>query len=119
MDSKALIQEISQVIYDKKGLNILALSVGHFSTVADYLIIAEGNVERHVMAIGQNVVTSIRDECGVRPHHAEGLHSGDWILLDYCNVLVHLFMPGMREKFQLEKLWADGKIIELNLSLTA
>ncbi len=118
MDSKDLIQKISQVINDKKGLNVLALSVGHFSTVTDFLIIAEGNVERHVMAIAQAIVSEIRDECGIRPHHVEGLHSGDWILIDYCDVLVHLFMPGMREKFQLEQLWSGGKTVDLNLSLT-
>lgn len=119
MDSKDLIQKISQTIYDKKGLNILALEVGHFSTVADYLVIAEGNVERHVMAIGQEIISVLRDEHGVRPHHVEGLHTGDWVLIDYCDILIHLFMPGMREKFQLEKLWADGKTIDLELSLTA
>lgn len=119
MDSKDLIQKISQVIFDKKGLNILALSVGHFSTVTDYLVIAEGNVERHVMAIGQEIISVLRDEHGLRPHHVEGLHSGDWILIDYCDILIHLFMPGMRDKFQLEKLWSGGKSIELNLSLSA
>lgn len=118
MDSKDLIQKISQVICDKKGFNILALEVGHFSSVTDYLIIAEGNVERHVMAIAQTIVSELRDQYGIRPHHVEGLHSGEWVLIDYSDILIHLFMPGLREKFQLETLWSDAKIVELNLSLS-
>jgi len=118
LTSKELVQKISKIIYEKKGLNILALYVGSFSTVTDYLIIADGSVNRHVRAIGQEIIKDLRDNDGVRPHHVEGLHVGDWLLIDYCDVLVHIFMPGLRDKYQLERLWESGKIVDLNLTQT-
>lgn len=116
LTTKDLVEKASQIIYDKKGLNILALDVGCFSSITDYLIIAEGNVERHVMAIAHEIVKELRDQCDVKPYHVEGLSMGEWILLDYSDFIIHLFMPGMREKFQLESLWSEGKVLDLNLS---
>lgn len=116
LESKELVQKISKVIYEKKGLNILALYVGHISSVTDYLIIAEGNVNRHVQAIGQEVVKVLRDDDDVRPLHVEGLQTGEWLLIDYSDVLVHIFMPGLRSKYQLESLWKMGKIVDLELA---
>ena len=108
------IQKICQAIYDKKGLNILALDVRGISTVTDYLIIAEGNVDRHVAAIANAIVA----ETGVTPHHMEGKQSGDWVLLDFVDIIVHIFLPEVREKFRLEELWSKGKPIELSLTLS-
>jgi len=71
------------------------------------------------MAIAQEIISVLRDDFGIRPHHVEGLHSGEWILLDYCDILIHLFKPDTREKFQLEELWSGGKVVELNLSISA
>lgn len=116
LTTNELVQKISKIISDKKGMNILALEVGQFSTVTDYLVIAEGNVDRHVMAIGQEIITTLRDEDGIRPHHVEGLHVGDWLLIDYCDVIIHLFMPGLRAKYQLERLWSQGHPVELQLA---
>lgn len=116
--TKDIVERASQIIYDKKGLNILALDVGSFSSIIDYLVIAEGNVERHVMAIAHEIVKELRDTYDIRPHHVEGLSEGDWVLIDYCDFIIHLFMPGMREKFQLENLWSEGKVVDLHLSLS-
>ena len=112
------IQKICQVIYDKKGFNILALDVKDISTVTDCLIIAEGNVDRHVVAIAQSIVKEIDEKLGMRPHHMEGVDSGDWVLVDYVDVVVHIFMPQAREKFRLEELWSKGKPLELKLALS-
>lgn len=119
VESKEIVQKISQIICDKKGFNIVALEISHYSTVGDFILIAEGNVQRHTMAIAQEIVTTMRDQHKLRPTLVEGWHTGDWILLDYSGILVHLFIPEMREKFQLEKLWSEGKNIELNISLSA
>jgi ribosome-associated protein len=103
---------IAQVIYDKKGLNILALDVQGLSSITDYLLIAEGNVDRHVTAIAQSVVEELR-KIGETPVHVEGLRSGDWVVLDYAGIMVHLFMPNYRNRYSLEKLWSESKIIDL------
>lgn len=105
---------IAQAIYDKKGSNILALDVKEFSSITNYVIIAEGNVDRHVTAIARAVVDAL-DEKRVKLLRSEGLKEGDWVVLDYGDIMVHLFMPGLREKYSLERLWSESKIIDLEI----
>jgi ribosome-associated protein len=114
IDDRKLLNTIAQVIFDKKGSNILALDLRGVSTITDYVVIAEGNVDRHVIAIA-NAVEQALAEMGVKPVHVEGLQVGDWVVLDYLQVMVHLFMPGMRDKYQLEKLWKEGAIVDLQI----
>ena len=114
IDDHKLLNTIAQVIFDKKGSNILALDLRGVSTITDYAVIAEGNVDRHVIAIA-NAVEQALAEMGVKPVHVEGLQVGDWVVLDYLQVMVHLFMPGMRDKYQLEKLWKEGAIVDLQI----
>lgn len=104
-----LVEKISEIIVDKKGINPVILEVGEFSSVTNYLLIAEGLVERHVTAIARTIAKEIRETMQVRPNHVEGMHVGDWILMDYVVANVHLFKPGMREKYNLESLWSQGK----------
>ena len=111
------INAIAQVIYDKKGFNILALDVKGLSSITDYLLIAEGNVDRHISSIGQAILDELETK-GEKPVHAEGLKSGDWAILDYGEVMVHLFSPGLRERFAIEKLWEESKLIDLNIDVS-
>ncbi len=106
-----LLNKAAQIIFDKKGFNILALDVSNLSSITDYILIAEGNVDRHVTAIAH----ALEDELDEKPFHIEGMKSGDWVVLDYSGVMIHLFMPGMREKYQLERLWPESKIVELDI----
>jgi ribosome-associated protein len=109
-----ILNTIAQTIYDKKGKNILALDVKGVSSLTDYVLIAEGNVDRHVIAIAQSVMDEMKKE-GERPFMVEGLETGDWVVLDYLEYMVHLFMPGLREKYRLEELFRDGKIVDLQI----
>jgi len=111
-----IIDKIAQAIYDKKGSNILALDVSKYSTICDYLIIAEGNVDRHVIAIANMIQEEMRS-VGLRPQRVEGLSVGDWIVLDYAQVIIHLFMPGLREIYKLEELWSSATICDLKINL--
>lgn len=105
---------IAQAIYDKKGMNILAIDVHDFSSITDYVIIAEGSVDRHAIAIARSVMDALQQQqLGEKPIHFEGLQTGDWIVLDYLHIMVHIFMPGVREKYQLEQLWKQGKIVDV------
>lgn len=108
---------MSQAIYDKKGSNIIALDVRGVSTLTDYIVIAEGNVDRHVLAIASSVEKTLQEK-GEKPLRVEGRQNGDWVIIDFGAVMVHLFMPGLREKYQLEKLWSEGKIVDLELDVT-
>lgn len=108
---------IAQVIYDKKGFNILALDVQGLSSITDFLLIAEGNVDRHVSSIGRAIIEEL-DERGEKPVHAEGLKTGDWAVLDYGDVTVHIFSPGLRERYSLERLWNESKIVDLDIDIS-
>lgn len=107
------LNQTAQIIYDKKGVNILALEVVGDSCLAEYLLIAEGNVERHVSSIALAILKNF-SQVSVR---TEGLESGDWIVLDFSNVVVHLFRPGLRERYAIEKLATTGSIVDLKIRL--
>ncbi len=116
MNYYKLINLITQTIYDKKGFNIFALDVKGISTITDYIIIAEGNVERHVIAIANEIVEQLK-KLNEKPLHIEGLQEGDWVVLDYLNIIVHLFKPELRDKYSLEKLFKEAKIIDLKIKI--
>ena len=106
------LQAICQCIYDKKGMNILVLDVRDVSTLTDYFIIAEGNVERHVKGIS-SAIYDLLLETQNKPIHTEVETEGDWIVLDSNTVIIHLFTPELREKYMLEQVWKQGKIVDV------
>ncbi len=110
---KELLDSVAKAIYDKKGSNIMALDLKGISTITDYLVIGEGNVDRHVIAIGMAVISKLKEQ-GYRPVAVEGMDNGDWVVIDCGPMLIHLFMPDVRERFGIEKLWGDGKLIDLS-----
>ena len=105
------IQRIAQTIYEKKGKNIIAIDVRGISSITDYVLIADGNVDRHVISLAKEVEDTMRD-LGQKAAYVEGLQNGDWVVLDYFQVVIHLFVPEMRQKYQLERLWPDGKVLD-------
>jgi len=107
-----LLERICQTLYDKKGFNIMALDVRNLSTLTDYFIIAEGNVEKHVQTLAKHVAEVLSEE-GRKPLHLEGLREGDWVVLDFSDVVIHLLTPEMRERYSLEHLWQEAKIIDV------
>jgi ribosome-associated protein len=113
-EEKENLNLIAQTIFDKKGMNILALDVRSFSSLTDYVIIAEGTVDRHVIAIAQAIQKAM-ENAGKKTINVEGMKEGDWVVLDYLQIMVHLFMPGIREKYQLEELWRKGDIVDLKI----
>ncbi len=112
-NQKKLVSLITQTIHDKKGFNILALDIREVSSLTDTLIVAEGNVDRHVIAIAKAIEEKMK-KIGEKPVYIEGLDNGDWIVMDYFNVIIHIFMPGLREKYQLERLWSEGSLMDLD-----
>ncbi len=117
-DSIHYLNVIAQAIFDKKGFNILALDVRDISSLTDYVIIAEGNVDKHVSAIADEVKERLQ-LLGHRPAYSQGLREGDWIVLDYLHIMVHLFTPELRERYQLEQLWKEGQIVDLKIDVNS
>jgi ribosome-associated protein len=116
MDYYKQINLIAQAIYDKKGFNVLALDVRGISSITDFVIIAEGSVDRHVRALANEITTQLKKE-NEKPLHIEGLDDSEWVVIDYLNIIVHLFKPDFREKYELEKLWQNAKIIDLTINV--
>jgi ribosome-associated protein len=107
---------IAQAIYDKKGFNILAIDVREISSLTDYFLIAEGSVGRHVQSLGL-AVREKAAEMGSSIFHIEGGKTGDWMVVDCGDILIHLFSPELREKYRLEELWHGGTLVDLALKL--
>ena len=92
---------------DKKGLDIKILDMRGCSDVADYFVICSGTVDVHVRAIADNIVEGLSKQ-GINVWHKEGYKALEWVLLDYIGVVVHVFQPQVRQRYALEKLWADA-----------
>ncbi len=112
----ANLTRIAQVIYDKKGFNTIVLDVRGVSTMTDYMVIAEGTVDRHVKALSQTIIDDMHKH-GHEPLYIEGQREGDWIVLDYSDFIIHLFTPDLREKYALEQLWQKGKIVDIKIDM--
>ncbi len=96
----------------KKGFEVKILKMDEVSSICDYFVIASGDADVHVKAISNAVYDGLLDE-GYKPFHKEGMNSGNWVLLDYIDVVVHIFRDPVRNFYALEKLWGDAPIEEL------
>lgn len=112
------LEKVAQLIFDKKGFNIIGIDVSHFSSMTDFFLVAEGTVARHVLSMAKNIV-HLLDQDDLRPLHVEGQKQGDWIVLDYGDFVIHLMDSDMREKYHLEEIWKEGKIVDLKLKVTS
>lgn len=103
----------AKAISSKKGLNIKLIEIGDISSLADYMVIATGTSSTHVKAIADEVEYQL-DEAGISVSLIVGYRSNSWILLDYVDVIVHIFSDEAREFYDLERLWQDGKEIDIS-----
>ena len=91
---------------DDKASDIISIPLQGKSPIADYMIIASGSSSRQLSAMAEHLQQRLKD-IGFPPMGTEGIRSGDWILIDAGDVIVHLFRPEVREFYQLEKMWGD------------
>jgi ribosome-associated protein len=105
--AKALAQRIGALMLDKKGTEVIILDLRGKASYADYVVLASGESERQVSAMAEHVENTLRPE-GIRPVGSEGYESGGWVLLDYGEVVAHLFFNEVRAYYDLEGLWADA-----------
>lgn len=87
------------------------LDLRRVSDAADIFVIATGTSDTHVRTLAERVMQAV-EQAGGRAHHAEGVRAGRWALLDFVNVIVHVFHPTLREYYQLERLWADAPVLD-------
>jgi ribosome-associated protein len=93
---------------DKKALDVLVMDMDGVSGVADMFVVCTGESELQLKAIADEVVASIREKHGERPWQKEGLEHKQWILLDYVDLVVHVFNRELRDFYSLERLWGDA-----------
>jgi ribosome-associated protein len=97
---------------DKKAIDLVVLDVGALTSITDYLIICTGRSDRQVQSIAQAIQDAV-ESTGARPLSVEGLRRGQWVLLDFADVVVHVFYQPVREFYDLERLWEHAPRVQL------
>lgn len=114
LDIKNSVFLAANSIDDKKGKDIEILKVDGLSTLADYFVIATGTSSTHINAIAQGVLEDM-EKSDLDLHHREGKKGQEWILLDYGDVVIHIFSKQEREFYDIERIWGDAQNLELNI----
>lgn len=109
MDSEELRQAALCALDDLKALDIRVLDVRAMTSVTDFMIVASGRSSRHVRSLAGNVIRRAKAS-GQAPLGVEGEQQGEWVLVDLCDVVVHVMQPESRDFYQLEKLWGEPTI---------
>ena len=110
--AKLIVKKAYDALNDKKGEDIKIIEIGKLSTVADYFIIANGSNAPHVESLVDNVEEELLKE-HIHAERVEGVKSSGWILMDYNDVVIHVFSKEDRLFYDLERIWRDGKEIDV------
>ena len=110
--SEKLARELAKLALSKKAADIKILNLKGLTTISDYFVICTGSSDTHIKAISDSVIEGSK-KIGEKPWHKEGISSYSWVLLDYIEVVVHIFMKETRSFYGLEKLWGDAPVIEI------
>lgn len=113
MESKEFALQIAQVLDEKKATRVKVLKVRDLTVMADYFVIASGTSSTHVKSLAEEVEFRMKEQ-GTAPIRTEGFNTQNWFIIDYGNVIMHVFSPEARDFYDLEHLWADGENVELN-----
>ncbi len=108
MDAEQLVAEIARLAADKKALEVVELDLRGVLGYTDYFLICSGNTGRQTKAIHDGILEGLKREHGMLPRRVEGASRADWILMDYLDVVVHIFTPEARDYYRLETLWGEA-----------
>ncbi len=107
MNPETLLHEIARQADDKKAIDIVALDLRGVAGYTDYFLICSGGSDRQAKAIHDGIAFAIKRDHGISPRRVEGLTEAKWVLMDYLDIVVHIFTPDMRDHYRLEALWGD------------
>lgn len=99
----------AEIAEDHKSENVVRLKISELSVIADYLVLCTGNSVPHVRAIADHIYRGLRNRFNIRALSMDGTPASQWMVLDYGNVIVHIFTPEIRDIYQLESLWGDAQ----------
>ena len=101
-------ERAAELAIERKAHDVVALDLRGISAATDFFLLASGNSDVHVKAIAEHILGELRAE-GTRPNHVEGLQHGHWVLIDFIDLVVHVFRSPTREFYRIEDLWGDAK----------
>ena len=110
--SKNDAQRISELMLEKKALDIIIIDVRNITTLTDFFVVCTSESEPQTRAITNHINQKMKEE-GVKSWHIEGYEHLEWVLVDYVNIVVHIFSKNAREYYEIERLWADGIITKI------
>jgi len=102
---------------EKKAIDVKIIQVLGLSSLTDFLLIASGTSDRHVMAVAEEVRLKMKTEHALQPLAVEGMDDGRWVLIDYGDVMVHVFQPEVRSFYDLEGLWSEAPLLPIPADL--
>ncbi len=108
LEPQELARKIVDIASDKQAADVVMLDLHDVSLVADYFVICNGNSERQIKSITDEIVETLARENRVKPLQIEGRSDSGWVLLDYGSVVVHIFSPETRDFYRLEKIWSQA-----------
>ncbi|MBN2732118.1 MAG: ribosome silencing factor [Balneolaceae bacterium] len=112
-DSQKLIDVIAEGLIEKKAEDITVLDVHDLTTLTDCFVVCHATTDVQIKAIANSVVMKTKEELGEGPWQQEGRDTRRWVILDYVNVVVHIFRKDLREHYALERIWNDAKVSKI------
>jgi iojap-like ribosome-associated protein len=110
-ETEVLVQKIVEGIQEKKGYKIVVADLTKIGdTLCKYFVVCQGNSPSHVSAITDGIREFVKKNTEIKPIGTDGLNNCEWVAMDYSDVMVHIFLPDIREYYNLEHLWADAKL---------
>jgi ribosome-associated protein len=114
-ETSSLLQAIIEGMQERKAHNIMVLDLQNIQNrVTDYFVICDADSNTHVNSIADSVMDYVAEHKGEKPYHSEGQTNGEWILVDYINIVAHVFLKEAREHYNIEGLWGDAEITLVN-----
>ena len=113
MTTQEKLEKIVKILDSKKAEDIQVIGITNLTIIADYFIIANGTSTTQVKALADEVEFQL-GELGEQPRGVEGLRTANWIVLDFSDIVVHVFLRDTRAEYQLERLWADGEQVDIS-----
>lgn len=110
VDTEQLVDRIKEGIQERKGRNTVVVNMTALDAVCSYFVICGGTSTTHIAAVTDSILEYVRQTTGLKPFAVDGMSNATWIVLDYGDVMVHVFEPDSRAFYDLEHLWSDAKL---------
>ncbi len=113
-ETKKLVKKITEGIQEKKGKQIVIVDLDKINdSICKYFVICQGSSPSQITAIADSIKEHVKKETGQKAYATDGMRNAQWVAIDYSDVIVHVFLPELREFYNIETLWADAKLTQI------